>query len=240
MNMSLCSIYYRRFSVPHDRLVLDALEHDLKHEKMGMEPNTQIVGEPALSFTYDLKQSLYEQLSEAQGVREGEGELEVAVRRLDEDAAGMEDVTAKESEGPSDVDDAMTGGDDGARVSGFVASDVLGNQFFGFPLFEGISTYKRHWKKGGSVGASGGVLPKPHKDSKEWEPGSRRDWYPSSSAGNGVSRERHSQFGSLRAQSGAAMSAAENFLKQARGETVPVERKLRVQSMVNMGDMGMY
>ena len=179
MNMSLCSIYYRRFSVPHNRLVLDALEHDLKREKMGMEPNTQIVGEPALSFTYDLKQSLYEQLSEAQGVREGEGELEVAVRRLDEDAAGMEDVTAKESEGPSDVDDAMTGGDDGARVSGSVASDV-GCHFFGFPLFEGISTYKQRRNKGGSVGASGGVLPKPHKDSKEWEPGSGRDRYPSS------------------------------------------------------------
>ena len=152
----------------------------------------------------------------------------------------MEDVTAEESKGPSDMDDAMTGADDGARVSGSVTSDVLGCQFFGFPLFEGISTYKQRRKKGGSVGASGGVLPKPHKDSKEWEPGSGRDRYPSSSAGNGVSRERHSQFGSLRAQSGAAMSAAENFLKQARGETVPVERKLRVQSMVNMGDMGIY
>ena len=168
-------------------------------------------------------------------MREGEGELEVAVCHLDEDAACMEDVTAEESKGPSDMDDAMTGADDGARVSGSVTSDVLGCQFFGFPLFEGISTYKQRRKKGGSVGASGGVLPKPHKDSKEWEPGSGRDRYPSSSAGNGVSRERHSQFGSLRAQSGAAMSAAENFLKQARGETVPVERKLRVQSMVNMG-----
>jgi transcription factor STE12 len=233
------SIYYRRFSVPHDRLFLDALERDLKREKMGMEPTTQVVGEPALSFTYDPKKSLYEQFSKAQGVREGEGELEVAVRRLDEDAAGMEDVTAEDSEGPSDVDDAMTGGDDGARASGSVASDVLGNKFFGFPLFEGSSTYKQRRKKGASVGA-GGVLPKPRKDSEEWERGRGRDRYPSSSAGNSVSRERHSQFGSLRAQSEAAMSAAEMFLKQARGEMVPVERKSRVQSMVNMGDMGVY
>ena len=59
------------------------------------------------------------------------------------------------------------------------------------------------------------------------------------SAGSSISHERHSQFGSLRAQGDAAMSAAEMFLKQVRRETVPVERKSRVQSMVNMGDMGM-
>ena len=164
-----------------------------------MEP---MVGEPALSFAYNLKKSLYEQISKAQGVREGEGKLEVTVRRLDEDAPGMEDVTAEESEAPSDVDDAMTGGDDGARVSGSVASDGLGNQFFRFPLFEGISTYKQRRKKSGSAGASGGVLPKPRKDSGEWERGRGRDRYPSWSAWNSVSREPHSPFGSLRAQRG--------------------------------------
>ncbi|KAF8815250.1 hypothetical protein BYT27DRAFT_7249334 [Phlegmacium glaucopus] len=73
------------FSVPHDRLFLDALERDLKREKMGMEATTQIVGEPALSFTYDPKKSLYEQFSKAQGAREGEGELEMVVRRASED-----------------------------------------------------------------------------------------------------------------------------------------------------------
>jgi hypothetical protein len=39
-----------RFSVPHDRLFLDALERDLKREKMGQEPTTAVVGEPARSF----------------------------------------------------------------------------------------------------------------------------------------------------------------------------------------------
>jgi transcription factor STE12 len=39
-----------RFSVPHDRLFLDALERDLKREKMGLEPTTAIEGEPARSF----------------------------------------------------------------------------------------------------------------------------------------------------------------------------------------------
>jgi transcription factor STE12 len=75
-----------KFSVPHDRLFLDALERDLKLEKMGLEPTTQIVGEPALSFTYDPKKTLYEQFSKAQGAREGEGELTMVARRASEDS----------------------------------------------------------------------------------------------------------------------------------------------------------
>jgi len=54
------------YSVPHDRLFLDALERDLKREKAGQEPTTVAVAEPALSFKYDSSQSLYEQLTKAQ------------------------------------------------------------------------------------------------------------------------------------------------------------------------------
>lgn len=54
------------YSVPHDRLFLDALERDLKREKMGQEATTMAVSEPALSFQYDSSQSLYEQLTKAQ------------------------------------------------------------------------------------------------------------------------------------------------------------------------------
>jgi len=54
------------FSVPHDRLFLDALERDLKREKMGQEPTTVVTGEPAISFTYDPKRSLYDQFSRTQ------------------------------------------------------------------------------------------------------------------------------------------------------------------------------
>jgi transcription factor STE12 len=53
------------YSVPHDRLFLDALERDLKREKMGQEATTVAVSEPALSFQYDSSQSLYEQLTKA-------------------------------------------------------------------------------------------------------------------------------------------------------------------------------
>ncbi|KAK9780589.1 putative Transcription factor steA [Seiridium cardinale] len=54
------------YSVPHDRLFLDALERDLKREKMSQEATTMAVSEPALSFQYDSSQSLYEQLTKAQ------------------------------------------------------------------------------------------------------------------------------------------------------------------------------
>jgi transcription factor STE12 len=54
------------YSVPHDRLFLDALERDLKREKMNQEATTMAVAEPALSFEYDSSQSLFEQLTKAQ------------------------------------------------------------------------------------------------------------------------------------------------------------------------------
>lgn len=54
------------YSVPHDRLFLDALERDLKREKMNQEATTGAVSEPALSFKYDSSQSLYEQLTKSQ------------------------------------------------------------------------------------------------------------------------------------------------------------------------------
>lgn len=54
------------YSVPHDRLFLDALERDLKREKAGQEATTVANFEPALSFEFDASQSLFEQLTKAQ------------------------------------------------------------------------------------------------------------------------------------------------------------------------------
>lgn len=54
------------YSVPHDRLFLDALERDLKREKMNQEATTMAVSDPALSFEFDSSQSLFEQLTKAQ------------------------------------------------------------------------------------------------------------------------------------------------------------------------------
>ncbi|KAG5352508.1 hypothetical protein C0989_001993 [Termitomyces sp. Mn162] len=135
------------FSVPHDRLFLDALERDLKREKMGQEPTTVIVGEPAMSFTYDPKKSLYEQFSKAQGVRDGEGELETALRifeessRMNPSVPGEEqrngDVsTAEESDtSVSDADEMMA--DVERRNPPALQTIGLGSSWLG-----GASTYK--------------------------------------------------------------------------------------------------
>jgi transcription factor STE12 len=144
-----------RFSVPHDRLFLDALERDLKREKMGLEPTTQIVGEPALSFTYDPKKTLYEQFSKAQGVREGEGELEMVVRRASEDGdttvfsgaggyagAGFGRAAATASGGgyPSGMDTGAEGSGSGGDVAmGYDSEGILSEEVVDDTMAGGVS-----------------------------------------------------------------------------------------------------
>ncbi|EGF98701.1 Zn-finger, C2H2 type-transcription factor [Melampsora larici-populina 98AG31] len=60
------------FSVPHDRLFLDALDRDLKREKLGVEPTTEAVAEPALSFVYNPNKSLFEQFTEQKALEEAD------------------------------------------------------------------------------------------------------------------------------------------------------------------------
>ncbi|CAH7688103.1 Zn-finger, C2H2 type-transcription factor [Phakopsora pachyrhizi] len=60
------------FSVPHDRLFLDALDRDLKREKLGVEPTTEAVAEPALSFVYNPNKSLFEQFTEQKASEEAD------------------------------------------------------------------------------------------------------------------------------------------------------------------------
>lgn len=50
------------FNVPHDKLMADALERDLKKEKVGQSPTTIADREPALSFQYEEEKMLYNQL----------------------------------------------------------------------------------------------------------------------------------------------------------------------------------
>ncbi|RLV92655.1 Transcription factor CPH1 [Spathaspora sp. JA1] len=51
------------FNVPHDKLMTDALERDLKKEKLLQPATTMAVKEPALSFQYDESCNLYTQLT---------------------------------------------------------------------------------------------------------------------------------------------------------------------------------
>ena len=50
------------YSVPHDRIFLDALERDLRREVRGEEPYSVAVDEPAVSFEWDRSSSLFETL----------------------------------------------------------------------------------------------------------------------------------------------------------------------------------
>jgi transcription factor STE12 len=103
---------------------------------MGMEPTTAIAGEPALSFTYDPKRSLYEQFCKAQGGYEGEGELEAAVRRAEEITGDGED---EKSDAASSAEEAVK------------KPTILNNPNAPFAnmfsLFEGSPTYKQRRKK---------------------------------------------------------------------------------------------
>ncbi|ORZ00769.1 STE like transcription factor-domain-containing protein [Syncephalastrum racemosum] len=49
------------YSVPHDRLFLDALERDLKREKLGIEPTSLAVASPAVSISLDTTQALFDE-----------------------------------------------------------------------------------------------------------------------------------------------------------------------------------
>lgn len=53
------------FSVPHDRLFLDALERDLKRENLGQEPTSVAIAEPATSLSLDTTQELFDQLKKS-------------------------------------------------------------------------------------------------------------------------------------------------------------------------------
>ncbi|KAH8555239.1 Ste12-like transcription factor [Umbelopsis sp. PMI_123] len=60
------------FSVPHDRLFLDALERDLKRENMGMETSTIAFAEPSLSFTFNKVQQLSDSLQKSTQLAAGD------------------------------------------------------------------------------------------------------------------------------------------------------------------------
>ncbi|KAG7662332.1 STE12 [[Candida] subhashii] len=63
------------FNVPHDKLMADALERDLKKEKVGQNPTTIACKEPALSFNYDESQNLYSQLAKHMEIQKGLNDL---------------------------------------------------------------------------------------------------------------------------------------------------------------------
>ena len=198
-----------RYSVPHDRLFLDALERDLKREKMGLEPTTVVVGEPALSFTYEPQRSLYEQFGKVLGGREAEADSSshlgrdgVVSQAIDDGnghlstatpAASQHNMIRIEGTGPSQLSSA-------AQRSHL--------PLLPFTLFEGSPTYKQRRKKPAS----------------KFHPGNLSGINHSSPDGSHHSRNDSSSMGSGYGASDRTTSAADMFIAQARGEPklVPV------------------
>jgi transcription factor STE12 len=134
-----------RFSVPHDRLFLDALERDLKREKMGFEPTTLVTGEPAMSFTYDPKRSLYDQFSRGQ-----KGDTD------DDDPHGSDSADAGAVNKMINPADSLVGRsrEDGASSSDERPGDDARSRSYPsaaflsmFSLFEGSPSYKRRRRR---------------------------------------------------------------------------------------------
>ena len=170
--------------MPHDRLFLDALERDLKREKMGLEATTVARGEPSLSFTYDHKRTLYEQFLKLPSSGDGEGadeedELRSAVASPTVASFGNRGLSGIGSkpisvESPADIMSRRLQA--AAGPSGFKQEDVDGpiastshhgsqaarnkHIFLNmFSIFEGSPTYKQRRKKAGSTaGAKAQVL----------------------------------------------------------------------------------
>ena len=138
---------------------------------MGLEPTTQVVGEPARSFTYDPKRSLFEQFSKARGGIEGEGELERAVRELGENEAAAHNVVSSLNVGPTLADvtneagirdqsphvsnehqpasnDGHLGGESDEGLAPASSRLTPNPALFSMTLFEGSPTYKQRRKKG--------------------------------------------------------------------------------------------
>ncbi|KAJ7745925.1 hypothetical protein DFH07DRAFT_1063097 [Mycena maculata] len=166
----------RRFSVPHDRLFLDALERDLKREKMGLGPTTQITGEPAHPFTYDGKK----QFVVNRGVHK------------DDDASPAGSRNTSVSSHRSGV--RQQSGDEGAPTPFFAM----------FSLFEGSPTYKQRRKKSGKPSGLG--------------PGSEEEERRERSQGRYIAGVPGAADEEMMAGAAAGLSAAEMFIKQARGE----------------------
>jgi len=145
LNSPLSDQSLLRFSVPHDRLFLDALERDLKREKMGQEPTTVVTGEPALSFTYDPKRSLYDQFSRAQ---KGEADDDDAPGSDSADAGAVnkminpaDSIVGRSREDGSSSSDERSGEDARPRAGPNAAFLAM------FCLPEGSPTYKRRRRR---------------------------------------------------------------------------------------------
>ncbi|CAO3624074.1 unnamed protein product [Mucor fragilis] len=120
------------YSVPHDRLFLDALERDLKREKMGVEPTSKAVAHPAVSINLDTTQAMFDEFRKS------------VLCELNLDAMYKQEPST-DSSAVSDTDSAMSSLAISSREGDLqkASSTIFGQ----FSLFEGSPTYKQRRRR---------------------------------------------------------------------------------------------
>ncbi|KAK4515388.1 Glutaryl-CoA dehydrogenase [Mucor velutinosus] len=120
------------YSVPHDRLFLDALERDLKREKMGVEPTSKAVAHPAVSINLDTTQAMFDEFRKS------------VLCELNLDTIYKQEQST-ESSTISDTDSAMSSLAVSSREGDLqkASSTIFGQ----FSLFEGSPTYKQRRRR---------------------------------------------------------------------------------------------
>ena len=170
---------------------------------MGLEPTTVVVGEPALSFTYEPQRSLYEQFGKVLGGREVDGD---SSSRLARDLAVSQSVD--DGNGHLLSDHPATSGHNMIHIEGTGTSQLSSAvqrsalPLMPFTLFEGSPTYKQRRKKPAS----------------KFHPGNLSGINRSSPDGSHHSRNDSTHVGSGYGISDRASSAADMFIAQARGD----------------------
>ncbi|KAH7103745.1 STE like transcription factor-domain-containing protein [Auriculariales sp. MPI-PUGE-AT-0066] len=136
-------VFYWSVLGSHDRLFLDAIERDLKREKMGQESTTMVAAEPALSFSYDQKRSLYEQFGKPESIPSSLPAGPSIYQHLLITSNLATSSTASKKRSFDDFDAGVGLVTGAAPVSAVDRSGLLR----GLTMFEGSPSYKQRRKK---------------------------------------------------------------------------------------------
>lgn len=123
------------YSVPHDRLFLDALERDLKREKLGIYPTSVSVAHPAEAISLDTTQAMFDEFRKSML---SEMNLQPFYHHGPPSSASVTSETS--------ISDSSSASPD--QSQGDIQKSSSATTIFGqFSLFEGSPTYKQRRRR---------------------------------------------------------------------------------------------
>ncbi|RCI01970.1 homeodomain transcription factor ste12 [Rhizopus stolonifer] len=128
------------FSVPHDRLFLDALERDLKREKMGVEPTSTAVAHPAIAISLDTTQAMFDEFRKAMLC---ELNLDSFYQQQQQQQQQQQDESDINEESTSPIDEHVSDSPNDNTDIQKASCTIFGQ----FSLFEGSPTYKQRKRR---------------------------------------------------------------------------------------------